>query len=130
MRCCSASASIRTSVTARSSSVAFNFDIRMIDDAGNGDDLVPPHDQRPGLTLGAGNLGVHEYVLNLLAATREPVAGPPPSYLKPFGARADAPTAPADLARQLDRAALEPEPVVLAHGHDAAAEVDAARARR
>ncbi len=35
-----------------------------------------------------------------------------------------------DLAAQLDRAALEPEPVVLAHRLDAAAEVDALRAGR
>ena len=60
----------------------------------------------------------------------EPVAGPPAPYFKPWQLGADAPAAPAHLAVELDRAALEPEPVVLAHRLDAAAEVDALRADR
>src|SRR5258708_5650864 len=106
MRCCSASASMRTSVTAFSSSVAFNVHIRMVHDAGNRDHLVPAHPERPRFSLGTGDLGVHEYVLNLLAAPGEPVAGPPPSYLKPFSPRPDHPVAPAHLALQLDGALL------------------------
>src|SRR5512135_632650 len=130
MRAWSASASMRTSVTAFSSSVAFNVHVRMLDDAGDRDHLVPPHDERPRLALGTGNLGVHEYVLDLLAAAGEPVARAPPSYLKAFRARPDHPPAPADLAVEIHRSLLEPEAVVLAHGHQPAAEVDAPRARR
>src|SRR5581483_1182912 len=105
----------------------FDLHIRMLDEAGDGDHLVPADHERPGLALGTGDLGVHEYVLDLLAATCEPVAGPPSSYLKPFGAGADPPDTPAHLARQVDRPALEPKTVVLADGHDAATEVDTAR---
>src|SRR5260370_1897901 len=128
MRRCSACSSIRTSVTAASSSVALTVDLRMRDEAGNGDDLVPAHDERPSLSVGTGDLGVDENVLDLLAPPGKAVAWPPASYLKPCECRADAPLTPADLAGEIDRAALEPEPVVLAHGLDAGAEIDAFRA--
>src|ERR1700740_372310 len=101
---------MRTSVTASSSSVAFNVHVRMLDDARDRDHLVPAHDQRPGLSFGAGDLGVHEYVLDLLAAPCEPVAGTPPSSLKPFRARANPPCAPAHFAGEIDGAVLEPQP--------------------
>src|SRR5579875_674141 len=126
MRRCSLSSSIRTSVTARcSSSVALTDHLGMLDDARHRDDLVSAHDERPRLALGTGHLRVDEHVLDLPPPPGEPIARPPPSHSKPFGARADAPLAPAHLARELDRPALEPETVVLAHGLHAAAEVDA-----
>src|SRR5579862_7575231 len=100
---------MRISVTAFSRSVACNVHIRVLDDAGNRDHFVPADDERPGLALGTGDLGVHEYVLDLLAAAGEPVAGPPPSYLKSFHARPDHPSAPSHLAPQVDRPALEPQ---------------------
>src|SRR6476659_5475719 len=122
------SSSIRTSVTARSSSVADSFDLRMLDDAGHGHNLVPAHDERPRFALRARHLRVDEHVLDLAPPTRQPVAGPPSTHSKPFELRADSPVAPADLAGELDRPSLEPEALVLAHGLEAAAEVDALRA--
>src|SRR6185436_11531698 len=122
------SSSIRTSVTARSSSVADSVDLRMLDDAGHGHDLVAAHDERPRLALRARHLRVDKYVLDLEPPTRQPVAGPPSAHSKPFELRADSPVAPADLAGELDRPALEPEPLVLAHRLEASAEVDALRA--
>src|SRR5215831_2974852 len=130
MRRWRSSSSIRTSVTARSSSVADSLDLRMLDDAGHGHDLVAPHDEWPRLPLRAGHLRVDEHVLDLAPPTRQPVAGPPSAHSKPFELRADSPLAPPDLARQLDRPALEPEALVLAHRLHPAAEIDALRADR
>src|SRR4051795_5625851 len=127
MRRCSGSSSIRTSVTARPSSVADSFHLRMLDDAGHGHDLVAAHDERPRLPLRARHLRVDEHVLDLPPPTSQPVAGPPSAHSKALELGADGPLAPADLSRQLDRPALEPEPLVLAHRLHAAAEVDALR---
>ena len=85
---------------------------------GHGDHVVAAHDERPRFALRSGDLRVDEHVLDLLLPPGEPVAGPPASYLKPFELGADAPLAPADLAVEVDRPALEPEPVVLAHRLD------------
>src|SRR5215475_4461100 len=120
MRRCSTSSSIRTSVTARSSSVADSFHLRMLDDAGHRHDLVAAHDERPGLPLRARHLRIDEHVLDLAPPTSQPVAGLPSAHSKPFELRADRPVAPADLAGQIDGAALEPEPLVLAHRLNAA----------
>src|SRR5579859_4647283 len=150
MRRWRSSSSTRTSVTARSSSAADNsflrrrqsrhlwvacsvepthaFHLRVLDDAGHGYDLVAAHDERPRLTLRARHLRVDEHVLDLAPPTCQPVAGPPSTHSKPSELRADGPLAPADLAGQLDRAALEPQPLVLAHRLEPAAEVDALRA--
>src|SRR5215471_10536463 len=98
MRRCSTSSSIRTSVTARSSSVADSLHLRMLDDAGHGHDLVAAHDERPRLPLRAGHLRVDEHVLDLAPPTRQPVAGPPSAHSKPFEPGADSPIAPADLS--------------------------------
>src|SRR5207248_695436 len=122
------SSSIRTSVTARSSSAADSFHLRVLDDAGHGYDLVAAHDERPRLPLRARHLRVDEHVLDLAPPTRQPVPGPPSAHSKPFELRADRPVAPSDLPGQLDRPALEPETLVLAHRLQAAAEVDALRA--
>ncbi len=100
-----------------------------LDDPGHGHDDVAADHQRPRLALGTGDLRVDEQVLDLLPPPGEPVAGPPASYLKPCQLRANAPRPPAHLAGEVDRAVLEPEPVVLAHRLDAAAEIDALRAR-
>ena len=60
-------------------------------------------------------------------ASRSP--GRHPRTLSPGSSAVDAPGAPAHLAVEVDRRPLEPEAVVLAHRLDAAAEVDALRAR-
>src|SRR5579864_2385036 len=130
MRRWSTSSSIRTSVTARSSSVADSGHLRVLDDAGHRHDLVAAHDERPRLPLRARHLRVDEHVLDLAPPTCQPVAGPPSAHSKPFELRADRPVAPPDLAGQVDRPALEPEPLLLAHRLDAAAEVDPLRADR
>src|ERR1700758_71961 len=118
MRRWRSSSSIRISVTARSSSVADSLHPRMLDDAGHRHDLVAAHDERPGLALRARHLRVDEHVLDLPPPTREPVAWPPSAHSKPFELGADRPLPPADLARQVDGATLEPEAVVLAHRLD------------
>ena len=98
---------------------------------GNGDDLVAAHDERPRLALGARDLRVDEHVLDLLLPAREPVAGPPASHFKPFELASGSPRRPSAPRRRASTGpALEPEPVVLAHRLDAAAEVDALRAGR
>src|SRR5215468_3478394 len=130
MRRWRSSSSIRTSVTARSSSVALSAYLRMRHDPRHRDDLVPADDERPRLALRPRNLRVDEHVLDLPSPPREPVAWPPSAHSKPWQLGADSPLAPADLACQLDRAALEPEPLVLAHRLEAAAEVDALRPGR
>ena len=86
MRACSDDSSISVSVTARSSSVADSFYLRMLDDAWDSDDLVTAHDERPGLSLRPRDLGVDEYVLNLLPPSGESVAGPPSSHFQAGGA--------------------------------------------
>src|SRR5215471_17606653 len=111
MRRCNGSSSIRISVTARSSSVADSVYLRMLDDAGHRHDLVTTHDERPRLAFRARHLRVDEHVLDLPPPTSQPVAGPPSAHSKPFELRTDSPVAPADLAGQLDRPALEPEPI-------------------
>src|SRR5437762_4367386 len=100
----------------------------MLDDAGHRDDLAAAHDERPRLSLRAWHLRVDEHVLDLAPPTRQPVAGSPSTHSKPFELRADGPIAPPDLAGQVDRSSLEPQPLVLAHRLEAAAEVDALRA--
>src|SRR6476646_4308334 len=131
MRACSVSSSTSTSPTARSSSVADTSDRHplRVDDARNGHDVVPAHDERPSFTVGARDLCVDEHVLDLPLAAGETVAGMPPPYYKPCELRLDAPGAPVDRAPKLDRPALEPDPVVFAHGLDSTPEVDAPRSR-
>src|SRR4051794_22978491 len=127
MRRWRSSSSISTSLTACSSSVADSFYLRMLDDPGHGHDLVAAHDERPRLPLRAGHLRVDEHVLDLAPPTREPVAGPPSTHSKPLELRADSPLAPPDLAGEIDRAALEPELLVLTYRLEAAAKVDTLR---
>src|SRR6185437_6279417 len=110
MRRWRSSSSIRTSVTARSSSVADSFYLRMLHDAGHREDFVAAHDERPRLPLGARHLCVDEHVLDLAPPTGQPVAGLPSSHSKPSEVRANRPLAPADLAGEVDGTALEPEP--------------------
>src|SRR5262245_43333333 len=100
----------------------------MLDDARHRHDLVATHDERPRLPLRAWHFRVDENVLDLAPPTCQPVPGPPSAHSKPLELRADSPVAPPDLAGQVDRAALQPEPLVLAHCLDAAAEVDPLRA--
>src|SRR5689334_7349044 len=109
MRPCSTSGSISTSVTAASNSVADTVDSRVLDDPRHGDHVIAAHDERPRFALRPRNLGVHENVLNLLTPSCQPVARSPPAYLKAFHAGPDTPRAPAHLAVEIDRAALEPE---------------------
>src|SRR5215208_7266667 len=118
MRAWSTSSSIKTSPTPRSTSVCdtrhFHGVVR--DDSGDGDDLVPTDDEGPSFAVGARDLGVDEHVLDLSGTPGEAVTGSPASYLKPWQVGPDAPRPPFDLAAQVDRRALEPEPLVLAHG--------------
>src|SRR5215470_14698176 len=130
MRRWRSSSSIRISVTARSSSVADSLHLRVLDDAGHRHDLVAAHDERPRLALRARHLRIDEHVLDLAPPTCQPVAGPPSAHSKPLELRGDSPIAPRDLAGQVDRPALEPETLVLAHRLEAAAEVDTLRADR
>src|SRR5581483_8142457 len=135
MRSCSRSSSIRISPTASSSWASLACDtVRRhplrLDDARDGDHVVAAHDERPAFTVGARDLRVDEHVLHLLPTACEPVAGPPPPYLKPWEPGLDAPAAELDRAVQRNRAGLEPQAVVLAHGLDAAAEIDALRGGR
>src|SRR6266516_3612461 len=118
---------MRTSLTPRSSSVADTPRTHSLglDDSRHRDDLVPAHDERPRLAFRAGDLRVDENVLDLLAPPGEAIACPPGSYLKAWQVRLDAPRAPADLALQRDRCALEPDAVVLTNEEPAAAELDA-----
>src|SRR5437763_5855431 len=128
MRRWRSSSSIRTSVTARSSSAADSVHLRVLDDARHRYDLVTAHDERPRIAVRARHLRVDEHVLDLAPPACQPVAGPPSTHSKPLELRADSPLAPANLAGQLDRAALEPESLMLAHGLEPTAEVDALRA--
>ena len=84
----------------------------------------PRDDERPAVALGSRHLRVHEHILHLLRAAREPVARP---------AGADDETRRASLSSRHGPAA-RPRPraaaVVLAHGPHAAAEVGAASCRR
>src|SRR6266511_3094989 len=79
-------------------------------------------------TLCTGDLGVDEHVLDLLRASGEPIAGTPGPYLKAWELRGDPPLAPADLALERHRRALEPDALVLAHRGEAPAEVEPLRA--
>src|SRR5438067_583658 len=130
MRALRASLSIRISPTALSSSVCdtLGLHLGMLDDARNGDDLVAAHDEGPRLALGAGDLGVDEHVLDLLAAPGESVARPPASYLKACELGLDPPVPPANRALERDRATLEPGAVVLTDELNAVAEIESLRA--
>ena len=99
-----------------------------VHDPGHGDHLVAANDERPPFTIGARDLCVDEHILHLLLPAGETVAGTPSPYSKPWQVGLDAPAAPVDRTEQIDRAALEPEPVVLAYRLQPAAEVDAPRA--
>src|SRR5947209_19713722 len=107
--------SIRISPTAFSSSVADSVYSFVLDDARHCDDLVATHDERPRLALRARHLRVDEHVLDLPAPTRQAVPWPPPPHSQPWQLGADHPLPPAHLPGDLDRAALEPEALVLAH---------------
>src|SRR5712691_341086 len=102
----------------------------MLHDARHGDHVVTAHDEWPGFTLRPRDFGIDEHVLNFLLPPREPVAGPPGSYLKPCELGADAPLAPANLAVEWERPVLEPEAVVLAYRLEPAAQIDPLRAHR
>src|SRR3954469_24626211 len=128
MRRWRSSSSIRTSVTARSSSVADSVHLRVLDDARHRYDLVTAHDERPRIAIRARHLRVDEHVLDLPPPTCESVTGPPFTHSKPLELRADSPRAPAKLPGPPARAPLEPEPLFLPHGLDPPAEVDALRA--
>src|SRR5207344_1747578 len=101
---------------------------RRVDDSGHGHDLLAAHDERPRFALGSRDLGVDEHVLDLLAASGEPVAGPPATYLKACELRFNPPPTPADVSVQRDRGLLEPDAVVFADRGEAVAEVDPLRA--
>src|SRR3977135_1012006 len=115
MRACNRSSSISTSPTPCSSLVADTIRTHpfRLDDAGHCDNLVTTYDERPAFAVGAWDLCVDEHVLHLLLPAGQPVARPPPPYLKAWQLRFDQPRAPADGAAQLDGALLEPETVVL-----------------
>src|SRR5438034_1838801 len=108
---------MRISATSRSSSVCDTLDAHSfrLDDSRHGDDLVAAHDERPRLAGRTGDLCVDEHVLDLLRPPGEPVAGAPGSYLKAWHVGGDPPVAPAHLAFERDRRALEPDTVVFAH---------------
>src|SRR3954464_15378695 len=114
---------MRISLTPRSSSVCDTLDEHSfrLDDSGNGDHVVPAHDERPRLACGAGDLRVDEHVLDLLGSPGEPMPGPPASSLKPWEPGGDPPLAPAHLAAESDGRLLDPDAVVLAHRRQAAA---------
>src|SRR6266540_449780 len=120
---------MRISATSRSSSVWDTLGVhpRRVDDAGNRDDLVPAHNQRPRLAGRTGDLRVDEHVLNFLRSPSEPVAGAPGSYLKAWQLRGDPPLAPAHLALERYRGALEPDVVVFPHRGQPTAEVQPLR---
>src|SRR3954471_7095803 len=106
MRACSVSSSISVSVIARSNSVADSFDLRVLDDAGNCDHVVAADHERPGLSVGAWDLGVDEHVLDLLRPAGEPVAGLPSSHFETGCVSGDPPRPPLHRPVELDRAAL------------------------
>src|SRR5439155_4460854 len=72
---------------------------------------------------------VDDNLLDLLRPAGEPVPRPPASYLKAYELGFDPPFAPANLAGEVHRTALEPKAVVFANRLDAAAEIDTLRAR-
>src|SRR5689334_16412967 len=121
MRSCSRSSSIRTSPTPSSTADTDGPHPLGADDPRHRDDVVAAHHEGPALAVGARNLGVDEHVLDLLRPPREPVAGPPAAYCKPWDVGLDPPPSPFHLPVERDRPALEPEAVVLAHRLDAAA---------
>src|SRR3954471_2980089 len=100
----------------------------MLDHSRHGDDFAPAYDEGPRLALRSRDLRVDEHVLDLLPAPGEPVARSPASYLKACELGFDRPRAPAHAALERHGGLLEPDAVVLAHGGQALAEVDAARA--
>src|SRR5256885_598855 len=93
--------------------------------AGHGYDLASANDQAPGFSFRSRDLGVDVQILHLLPAAGEPVAGPSASYLKSWELGFDAPLAPANAAVEGDWRLLEPDAVVLTHGGELLAEVDA-----
>src|SRR5262249_4803791 len=112
----------------RRSFVPPGFHTWSIDDAGNRDNPVPAHHERPRLALGSRDLGVDEHVLDLLAAPGEPAARSPASYLKACEVGLDRPRAPADASLERYRRLLEPDALVFADRREALAEVHAAGA--
>src|SRR5919198_5649646 len=114
IRAWSSSSGMRISPTPASSSVADTGRPHPLhlDDARDGDDLAAAHDERPAFAVGTRDLGVDEHVLDLLLAAREPVAGPPPPYPKPWQLGFDTPAAPRHGAVDVDGAVLQPEAVV------------------
>src|SRR3712207_154712 len=132
MRSRRTSSSIRTSATPFSTSVRAWYTLRLhpvdVDDARHRDDFVAPDDERPCLPLRPRHLGVHEDILNLLAAPCETIARAPAADPQPWEVGRDPPPAPDDLALEGDGAALNPDAVVLADGLKAVTEVDAAGA--
>src|SRR6266508_1060207 len=64
------------------------------------DDLLAPDDERPRFPLRARDLGVHEEVLHLQVAVREPVARAPAADVQATPPRAQRPAAPSHLAVQ------------------------------
>src|SRR3954468_18524495 len=123
---------MRISATSRSSSVcadtlgAHSF---RLDDPGHRDDVVAANDERPRLACRTWDLCVDEHVLDLLRASGEPVTGTPRTYLKAWHVSGDAPVAPADLAVERHRRALEPDVSVLPHRGETGAGVEPLRAR-
>src|SRR3954447_7026761 len=109
---------MRISLTPRSSSVCDTLDEHSfrLDDSGNGDHVVPAHDERPRLACGTGDLRVDEHVLDLLRSPGEPIAGAPGPYLKAWELRGDPPLSPAHLAVECDGSVFQPDVVVLADG--------------
>src|SRR3954471_19467187 len=107
MRDCNRASSIRTSPTPVSSSVADTARAHPLglDDAGNGDDRVTAHDERPALSVGARDLGVHEDILHLSVPTGEPVARLPATDLEPWQRGLDPPDPPLHRPAELDRPA-------------------------
>src|SRR5438093_9325629 len=121
---------MRISLTSRSSSLTVTgspldddegFPAGSLGDAGHRDDVVAAHDDRPRVPLRPRHLRVHEQILHLLAASREPIAGTARPDLQSGLVGAEAPRPPFDLSFEAQR-------VVLADRANAAAEVTRLRA--
>src|SRR5512132_84473 len=102
----------------------------MLDNSRDSNDLVAAHHEGPRLALRAGDLGVDEHVLDLLAPAGEPVARPPAPYLKACELGLDRPLAPTNRSLERYGPALEPRAVVLADELDPIAEIEPLRAGR
>ena len=127
-----ASSSIRTSPTPRSSSVCAHAHASSLPAAST----IPgtATTSSPRTTSGHASRSDRgilastntSWIFLLRPASRSP--GRQPRTLRPASVGFDRHGAPADLALERDRRVLEPDAVVLAHGGDAAAEVEARRA--